>query len=379
MELTEIRKEIDTIDGELLSLFLQRMELSADAAKYKAAHNIPIPNRQREREILAAAAEKSGELERYSHRLFTTVLGLSRARQSVLMSPRSVVSGIIVDALERSPESFPQTGTVACQGVEGAYSQMAADKLFPRGNVVFFHTFDAVCAAVEGGLCQFGVLPVENSTNGSVRAVYSLLRERSVSIVRATRLCIRHELFVKPGVKIEEVTEIYSHEQALGQCSEFLKDLGDGVRVIPCENTAVAAKRVSGADNLGAAAISSHSCGELYGLASLRNDIQNSDNNYTRFICIAKTPDIYPGANRVSLILALRHRPGALYEALSELAARGVNLLKLESYPISGHDFEFMFFLDMEASVMEPEVATMLAELERASESFKYLGNYLEV
>lgn len=379
MELTEIRKEIDVIDSEMLSLFLRRIELSADVAKYKAAHNIPILNRQREREILAAVAEKSGEMEQYSHRLFTTMLELSRARQSVLLSPRSDVSLIIADALEKSPERFPQTGSVACQGIEGAYSQIAADKLFPRGSVVFFNTFDAVCAAVEGGLCQFGVLPIENSSNGSIRAIYNLLKERRVSIVRATQLCIRHELFVKPGVKIEDVTEIYSHEQAFGQCSMFLKNLHAGVRVIPCENTAVAAKRLSESDNPGAASISSHDCGRLYGLTSLRNDIQNSDNNYTRFICIAKKPDIYPGANRVSLILSLQHRPGALYEALSELTSRGVNLLKLESYTVSGQDFEFMFFLDMEASVRDPEIAAMLTGLEQASDGFKYLGNYLEV
>jgi chorismate mutase/prephenate dehydratase len=256
---------------------------------------------------------------------------------------------------------------------------MAADRLFPHGTLVYFKSFDAVCAAVESGLCQFGVLPIENSTNGSVRAVYTLLRERRVGIVRATKLFIRHELLARPGVSFDDITEIYSHEQALGQCSEFLKTLGDRVKIIPCENTAVAARRVAESGSGTAAAIASHDCGALYGLKSLRDDIQNSDHNYTRFICIAKNPDLYPGANRVSLILALRHRPGALYETLAELAARGINLLKLESYPVSGHDFAFQFFLDMEASVLEAPTAALLRELERGSEGFKYLGNYLEV
>jgi len=193
---------------------------------------------------------------------------------------------------------------------------------------------------VESGLCRFGVLPIENSSNGSVRAVYELLQDHNLSIVRSTRLCIRHELLTLPGVKMEDITEIYSHEQAIGQCSKFLNSL-NGVRVIPCDNTAMAAKMVAEKGDRHAAAISSHPCAALYGLTCLNDSIQDSDNNYTRFICITKDPVIYAGANRISLIIAFDNRPGALYEILSKLAALDINMTKLESCPVAGSDFEF--------------------------------------
>ncbi|MFR3922992.1 MAG: prephenate dehydratase [Dysosmobacter welbionis] len=230
---------------------------------------------------------------------------------------------------------------------------MACDRLLPRGNIVYVKTFQAVVSAVESGLCRFGVLPIENSSNGSVRAVYELLQDHNLSIVRSTRLCIRHELLTLPGVKMEDITEIYSHEQAIGQCSKFLNSL-NGVRVIPCDNTAMAAKMVAEKGDRHAAAISSHPCAALYGLTCLNDSIQDSDNNYTRFICITKDPVIYAGANRISLIIAFDNRPGALYEILSKLAALDINMTKLESCPVAGSDFEFVFFLELDASVRIP-------------------------
>ena len=248
--------------------------------------------------------------------------------------------------LENRDQLFPQTGLVACQGIEGGNSQAACDKMFPRGSIMYVKTFDAVVSAVEAGFCKFGVLPIENSSNGSVRAVYQLLQEHSLTIVRSTRLCIRHELLALPGVKQEEITEIYSHPQAIGQCSRFLDGL-KGVKVIPCDNTAVAAKLVAESGNKRAAAISSHPCAALYGLECINGQIQNSDNNYTRFICVAKDPAIYAGASRVSLIIAFENKPGALYEMLSKLAALDINMTKLESCPVSGSDFEFIFFIEL--------------------------------
>ncbi|NLF34579.1 MAG: bifunctional chorismate mutase/prephenate dehydratase [Clostridiales bacterium] len=379
MELSRLRTEIDHIDTQMLDLFLSRMACAKEVAGYKAEHGLPVQNTAREREILAWATEKSGDMERYTHRFFTTLFELSRSYQAALNAVPSKLRAHIDAALERGRDAFPQTGTVACQGVEGAYSQMAADKLLPRGNIVYFKTFEAVFDAVERGLCQFGVLPIENSSNGSVRAVYDLLQQKNVSIVRSARLYVKHELLAKPGTRPEDITEIYSHEQALGQCSGYLKGLGDRVKVIPCDNTAAAAKLAAEGAQPGVAAISSHNCGRLYGLTPVCTDIQNSDNNYTRFICIAKEPVTYPGANRISLILACEHKPGALYGVLAHLAALGVNIMKLESCPIAGHDFEFMFFLEMEASVTDPRTVSMLEALERSCEQLFYLGNYLEV
>ncbi len=378
MELSEIREKIDTVDDQLLKLFLERMSLAEEVAAYKNEHHLPILNKERERAVLARVTEQSGEKERYAYHLFSTLFELARSRQAELISAPTRVAAQVKASLEAGSAVFPQTGLVACQGVEGANSQMACDRLLPRGNIVYVKTFEAVVAAVESGLCKFGVLPIENSSNGSVRAVYELLQDHRLSIVRSTRLCIRHELLALPGVKMDDITEIYSHEQAIGQCSHFLEGL-NGVRVIPCDNTAAAAKMVSERGDRHAAAISSHPCAELYGLESVRDDIQDSDNNYTRFICIAKDPVIYAGANRISLVIACDNKPGALYDILSKLAALGINMTKLESCPVTGRNFEFIFFLELEASVHEPGVLPMLEELERSCESFQFLGSYAEV
>ena len=378
MELSEIRTKIDAVDDQLLDLFLQRMELSEEVAAYKNEHNLPILNKAREREILAKVTEKSGEKERYAYHLFSTLFELARSRQAELINAPTRVQSQVEASLAAGGPVFPQTGLVACQGVEGANSQVACDRILPRGNIVYVKTFEAVVSAVESGLCKFGVLPIENSSNGSVRAVYTLLQEHNLSVVRSTRLCIRHELLAKPGVKMSDITEIYSHEQALGQCSKFLNGL-NGVRVIPCDNTAMAAKMVAESGNRHTAAISSHPCAALYGLECISDAIQDSDNNYTRFFCIAKDPVIYAGANRISLIIACDNKPGALYEILSKLAALGINMTKLESCPVTGRNFEFIFFLELEASVHEPGVLPMLEELERSCANFQFLGSYAEV
>ena len=378
MELSEIRAKIDAVDDQLLDLFLQRMDLSEEVAAYKNEHHLPILNKERERAILAKVTERSGEKERYAYHLFSTLFELARSRQAELIDAPTRVGAQIKAALADMNEVFPQTGLVACQGVEGANSQVACDRLLPRGNIVYVKTFQAVVSAVESGLCKFGVLPIENSSNGSVRAVYELLQDHNLTIVRSTRLCIRHELLALPGVKMGDITEIYSHEQAIGQCSKFLNSL-NGVRVILCDNTAAAAKMVAERGDRHVAAISSHPCAALYGLETVSDEIQDSDNNYTRFICVTKDPVIYAGASRISLIIACDNKPGALYEILSKLAALGINMTKLESCPVTGRNFEFIFFLELEASVQAPGVLPMLEELERSCAGFHFLGNYAEV
>ncbi|WP_297870463.1 bifunctional chorismate mutase/prephenate dehydratase [uncultured Oscillibacter sp.] len=377
MELSEIRARIDAVDDQLLKLFLERMELAEAVAVYKNEHRLPILNRERERAILAKVTENAGDKERYAYHLYSTLFELARSRQAELIGAPTRVGAQIQASLDAGSQMFPQTGLVACQGIEGANSQVACDRLVPRGSIVYVKTFEAVASAVESGLCKFGVLPIENSSNGSVRAVYQLLQERSLSIVRSTRLCIRHELLALPGVKLEEITEIYSHQQAIGQCSRFLDGLKD-VKVIPCDNTAVAAKLVAESGSRHAAAISSHPCAALYGLECLSNAIQNSDNNYTRFVCVARDPAIYAGASRISLIIAFENKPGALYDILSKLAALDINMTKLESCPVVGSDFEFIFFIELEADVRDPSVRAMLEEMERSCAQFQFLGNYAE-
>lgn len=378
MDISEIRAQLNQLDDKLLALFLERMELSGKVAEYKKENGIPILDKSREREIIARLTSQAGDKERWVHRLYSTIFELSRAAQASIAGAPTVVEKQIESALKAEKDIFPETGLIACQGTEGGNSQIAADKLFPRGNLMYVKSFAAVFEAVECGLCKFGVLPIENSTNGSVRAVYDLLQNHNVSVVRATRLCIRHELLALPEAKLSDIKTIYSHEQALGQCSKFLSTL-QGVKIVPCDNTAVAAKSVFTEKDPTVAAIASHPCAELYGLKCLNANIQDSDNNYTRFIVISKGTELYAGANRLSLIISCDNKPGALYDILAKFQALGVNMTKLESCPVSGSNFEFNFIIELEANVRVKEVVGMLSELERTTSSFRMIGCYSEV
>lgn len=378
-DLSALREEINSINDDMLDLFLKRMEVSGDIARYKKAHDLPIFHKDREREILAMVEEKTGDMELYAHRFFSNLMELSRAYQNSLTARQTPLINMIKESRLSADTTFPRNGIVGVSGVEGAYAQQAADTMFPRGTVMFLKNFEAVFDALENGLCQYGIVPIENSSYGSVKEVYKLLQERDVYITRSIRINVRHELLANPGTKLSNIKEIYSHEQAIGQCEQFLKSLPDDVKVIPVTNTAAAAKMVADSDRDDVAAIASHEAGQLYNLKTLRDNIMDSANNYTRFVSIRTTPAVYPGANRISLIFTTEHRPGALYDIISMVSALDLNMVKLESAPLVGSDFEFAFYMDLSASVWEDGVLEMLAYMERTCDSFKYLGNYPEV
>ncbi len=245
-------------------------------------------------------------------------------------------------------------------------------------NTMYFNSFESVFNAVEKGLCQYGVLPIENSSAGSVTEVYDLMMRHKFYIVKSLKLHINHALVAKKGIALSDIKEIISHEQALQQCSEFLKALPN-VKITVFENTATAAKYVAECDRTDIAALSSPECAKLYGLDILKEDVQNNQNNYTRFICIAKNMEIYAGANKISLMLSIAHEPGSLYEMIGKIACQGFNLTKLESRPIPGKDFEFRFYFDIEGSVYSPSVLTLLKDMEISAEKLSFLGCYSEM
>jgi len=382
MDLSQVRSEIDRVDSDILRLFIERMELAERAAQAKQAAGLPLQNRAREREILTRAYEAARErgMGIYAHRLFTSLIELSRAYQSDILagSQQSAVRSLIERSLKPAEIVFPRAGRIAVQGIEGSHSQKAAEKLFPLGNVVFFKTFAGVFDAVTKGFCSHGVVPAENSTNGSVRAVFDLLRTRGCYVVRSTTVQIRHALLTKPGADPSEITTIYSHEQALGQCSRFLDSLGGKVRAIPCENTAVAARMVAESGDPHAAAISSAHCAEIYGLEVARSDIGDSENNYTRFFCVSHEPVVYAGSGRTCIVVGADNKPGALYSILQRLAAREIDMTKLESIPVPGSDFEYNFIIELGASVRDEGVMSLLEELERDCPVFDFLGCYAD-
>lgn len=374
MELQDIRNKIDRVDDEIFTLFAERMALAREVAKEKKKEGTGIRNRMREREILQRQAKKDPQLATYTRMLYNTLFSVSKSLQWSETNGK----GDIREKIRFLDGPFPREGVIAVQGTEGSYSQQAAERMFPMGEVMFFRTFADVFQAVKQGLCDFGVVPIENSSNGSVKEVFEVLSHYDFSVVRETKLFIDHRLLVKPGVKLEEIREIFSQRQALGQCSDFLLKHPE-IRAEEYMDTAMAAAFVANSERRDVASLSSKYCAELYGLEALPVKIQNSENNYTRFLCISKDVEVYPGSNKISLMVSAPHEPGGLYHILARFAALGLNITKLESRSISGQDFEFNFYFDFEGSLEMSEVRWLMQDLRDNSERFQFLGNYQTV
>lgn len=378
-DLSVIRERINEIDNKIIELWKERMENCLSVAQYKKENNLPVLDSKREAELLNRISGIAGEeLDVYSRVLYDTIMTISKSYQHKYLYSENALIEKIKYAVENTEKLFPQKAMVACQGVEGAYSGIACEKLFKYPTISYFKTWYDVVNAVEKGLCKYGVLPIENSTAGSVNNVYDLMAEHNFYIVKSFRLKINHCLLGNKGATLTSIKEIYSHEQAINQCSEFLRQHSD-IKVNICENTAVAAKLVMESGRTDVAAISSENCRDLYGMTVISDDVQNKDNNYTRFICISKDLEIYPGADKTSFVLTLPHRPGSLYHILAQFYALGINVIKLESRPIQNKDFEFMFYFDMSVSVYDNAFYEILGQLRDECEYFNYLGSYSEV
>ena len=247
-DLNTLRQSIDSIDKEMVALFRRRMEVSRQVAAYKKEHGLPTLDAGRERALLGKVAEQAGEeLADYTQSVYRSILAAGRSYQNQCNGVHSQVYDTIRKALDNTPDLFPQRATVACQGIEGAYSQIACDSIFKSPTILYFNTFEHVFKAVESGMCQYGVLPIENSTAGSVNAIYDLMTRHNFSIVRSARLKVSHNLLGKYGVKKEDIKEVYSHQQAISQCADYLAGLKD-VKVTVVENTAMAARMVAQSD-----------------------------------------------------------------------------------------------------------------------------------
>ncbi|MCQ2427348.1 MAG: chorismate mutase [Clostridia bacterium] len=379
MNISDYREKIDGIDAELLRLFEERMVVASQIAEYKKANGLPVLDADRERAKILDIIDKSPESVReYSPILFSFLFELSRSYQNRLNGVHAGPAAMIDAALASTPKMFPDDPFVAVQGIQGANSQTACERLFKYPRTMYFSSFEAVFSAIEKGLCKYGVIPLENSNAGSVKTVYDLMMSRKFYIVRSVRLKIDHDLLVKPGTKLEDIREIRSHEQAIGQCQAFLGSLKN-VKIVPVANTAIAAQQVAESDRSDIAALASSQCTGVYGLECLKSSVQDNGNNYTRFICISKNLEIFPGADRTSLMMTLPHAPGALCRVLQRFYALGINLAKLESRPLPGKDFEFMFYFDLDTPVYSPALSQLIGELPLICESFQYLGSYSEV
>ena len=377
-DLIKIREKIDSIDDEIVKEYIERINLCGMVAEEKKKTGKAVSDLERERKILYRITENVPEkYHTLLKELYSTIFATSKAYQSSLIGSASKTKSAIDKIIEGGLTDLPERAAVACQGVKGANSGTAAEKLFPISDLNYFKTFEGVFSAVESGLCDYGVLPIENSTAGSVLDVYDLMKKYDFHIVRTVRIKIEHCLAAIPGATLSGIKKVVSHPQAISQCSEYIKahkletELG--------ENTAIAAKNVSEQEDKTVAAICSPDCAALYGLQILERAVQNNVNNFTRFICIGKNLEIFKGSNKISVMTALSHRPGSLNEMLMKFSTLGLNLTKIESRPIVGTDFEFMFYFDFEGDITRPDVLNLIAELENSSDKFVFLGSYKEI
>ena len=373
-DLSEIRVEIDEIDSRLIELFKRRMDCAKEVGYYKKEKHIPVLNQAREDEILDKVQDKGGEYGASARLLFANIMELSRALQHNI-----VCSGqALRDEITRAKE-IPETDsiTVAYQGIKGANSFEAARRLFPNAEQQSCRTFEDVFAAVNDGKATFGILPVENSTAGSVSAVYDLILKYRFFIVGALDMRIEHCLGALKQSALEDIEIVWSHPQALSQCEAYIA--AHSLTPVSKANTAVAARDVACEKRLNVAAICSPEAAREYGLKILDTSLQDNPYNTTRFIVISKALYIASGANKISLCFSLPHVKGSLYNLLCRFNSLGLNLTKIESRPAKGKDFEYLFYLDFTGSVHSENVIDLLSQLSEEMPEFSFLGNYKEL
>ena len=375
MDLSQLRNEIDEIDDELVPLLLKRMDVSRRVAEYKVANNIPVLNEKREQEVLDLVAEQCGEQGEMMKTVFSSLMDASRALQHKIIGGGKALRNSVNNA--KGGKKLTANGEpIACQGVDGAYSSKASKALFSDSPIIFYKQFEDVFEAVNQNKAKYGIIPVENSTAGSVHESYDLIMKYRFYVVGAYDLKVEHCLCAKDGVKFEDIEDVYSHPQALSQCNIFLKNFD--FTGINFTNTAAAAKFVSESDRKNIAAICSESAAKKYGLRIIRRGIQNVSNNTTRFIVISKELVIDDDADKISLIFSAPHRTGSLYRVLGRFSMTGLNLTKLESRPVANGKFDYYFYVDIMGSVRDEATLDLLCALSDELPEFTFLGNYFE-
>ena len=377
MDLLDLRRQIDEIDEEMIPLLIKRMKISEQVADYKVKRGLPVLNEQREREILDDVINKCGEHGSTVATVFAATMDASRALQHKIMGGGQELRETVLASIT-DQELASNTGAVACAGVYGGNTDMAARKLFPNSEIRYCRRFEDVFEAVNKGETPFGVIPIENSTVGSVHETYDLVMRYKFFVLGSYSLEVNHCLCANANAKYEDIEKVYSHPQALAQCSKFLNDFG--FTGINFSNTAAAAKHVAESGRTDIAAICPKEAAKKYGLKILKSEIQNISNNRTRFIVISKKLVIEKNADKISLIFSIpeSHKTGSLYRVLGRFSMAGLNLTKLESRPIGNGDFNYYFYTDFMGNIKDETTLDLLCALSSELPDFKFLGNYHE-
>lgn len=375
MDLLDLRKQIDEIDDSLIPLLLKRMDLSRQVAEYKVERGIPVLNEQREKEILEDVQKKCGEHGDTIATVFAATMDASRALQHKIIGGGKELRTLVENSVTEQ-SIFDKKTTVACAGIEGSYADKTALSLFKDAEIKHYKIFEDVFEAVNKGEAPFGVIPVENSTAGSVHEAYDLIIKYRFYVVGSYSLEVNHCLCAKQDTKYEDITDVYSHPQALAQCSEFIKNFD--FTGINHTNTAAAAKFVADSKRNDIAVICSADAAKKYNLKIIKSNIQNISNNRTRFIVISKKLIIEENADKISLIFSLPHTTGSLYRVLGRFSMTGLNLTKLESRPMENGDFSYYFYTDLMGNIKDEKTLDLMCALYSELPDFKFLGNYHE-
>lgn len=377
-ELQKYRDQIDGIDRQMVELFRRRMEVTRQVGQYKAARGIPVLDQAREREVLRDKGELAGEeLRGPVITLFQTVMALSRRQQRDLLGEGAENPGLRRYqegwTLLREPVEQPR---VVYQGVAGAYSEQAAVQIFGEEvSAVGMEQFEDCFKAVKEGRADYAVLPIENSSTGAIRQIYDLLTHYACYLVGETTVKVEHCLMAPKGATLDTVTHVYSHEQGLFQCEQYIS-AHPGWKAVPQADTAGSAQMVAESGDITKAAICSARAAEIYGLEILARGINHNSHNTTRFVVVSPKPELRPGADKVSTLFVLPHEAGSLNEVLTVLSVHGLNMVKLESRPIPEHSWEYMFFLEFAGNLAGEDTAQAIHELAQTTGDFRVLGNF---
>lgn len=368
-ELDVLRQQINETDRLLVELFAKRMDLVARVGEYKAERKLKIFDPVRERVVVERACNMAGEGidKKYVEQFMENLMFLSRKLQTDIIGNKqepAVYKGTV------------SAMTVGYQGVPGCYSYQASLEYFgEKVQALSCHSFRDVFEALAEGRIQYGVLPIENSTSGSINDVYDLLREYEFHIVGEKCLKIEHSLLGVKGAGIADIREVYSHQQGLIQCGRYLSEHPQWKQV-PYFDTAGSAEYVAKEGSSEKACIAGNMAASVYGLSILSSNIQDNRNNSTRFVIIGKESSENEEADKISIIISVPDKPGTLYGALRHFAEAGYNLMKLESRPLSGKAWEYFFYIDFGGNLMEDKTREILARTEKECSYFRLLGNY---
>lgn len=373
--LEELRVELDGIDNQMTELFEQRMKVCQEVAEYKIKNGRNVLDKTRENEKLADVASKvTGDFNKKGiQELYEQLMCMSRKLQYQRLVEDGVLGKLPFISLEQLEK---KNARVVFQGVEGAYSQAAVVRYFGKTQKCFpVATFRDAMIAIEEGSADYAVLPIENSTAGSVTQVYDLLVEFENYIVGELVIPIEHTLAAYPGTKSSNIKMVYSHPQGLMQCEKYLEKHGNWQQ-ISVANTAVAAQRVLADKRCDEAAICSQYAAEIYGLEVLDTCINDEQNNSTRFIVVTNQKVYLKDAGKISLCFEIPHQSGSLYRILSHFIYNDLNMCRIESRPIEGRNFEYRFFVDVEGNLNDSGVKNALRGLREEALNLRILGNY---